>query len=167
MQRIIGRARLLPSQDCFESCRWLRLLPSHSNRAVLSWEDRELVLMPTKSPILGEWRITTMEQWEQDYVDAEVKAYIRFDEGGGGEFQFGYVSGSMDCQFTERDGRPAVEWSWEGNDEMDEVSGRGWAALARDEKHLHGHIFLHGGDGSGFDARRPAAPRARKSSKRQ
>lgn len=119
------------------------------------------------SAILGEWRITKMEQWEKDYVDAEVKAYIRYDERGRGEFQFGYVSGSMDCQFTERDGRPAVEWSWEGNDEMDEVSGRGWAALDEDEKHLHGRIFIHDCDDSGFDARRPSSPPASKSGKRR
>ena len=103
--------------------------------------------------LLGRWRITEMESWEGDYVDAEVKAYLRFDQNEGGEFQFGYVSGSIDYRLVERDGQPAVEWSWEGNDEMDPRSGRGWAVLAPDGK-LTGEIFIHDGDDSKFVAKR-------------
>ncbi len=33
---------------------------------------------------------------------------------------------------AERDGRPGVEFSWEGNDECDLASGRGWAVLEED-----------------------------------
>lgn len=34
-----------------------------------------------------------MELWDQDYVDAEVPAYIAIKARGGGEFHFGYVHG--------------------------------------------------------------------------
>ena len=37
----------------------------------------------------------------------------------------------MDCREVERDGRPGMEFSWEGNDESDPASGRGWAVLGR------------------------------------
>jgi hypothetical protein len=39
----------------------------------------------------------------------------------GGEFQFGYVHGWLDCRLTARYGASAVEWTWDGNDEMARV----------------------------------------------
>jgi hypothetical protein len=99
--------------------------------------------------IFGRWRITHMDEWDQDFVNEEVEGYIRFDNGGSGEFQFGYVHGWIDHELTERDGKPAVEWSWEGNDEMDPVSGRGWAVLQNGEA-LTGKLAFHHGDKSGF-----------------
>lgn len=112
--------------------------------------------------ILDQWRITHMESWESNYVDAEVKAFIRVDPKGHGEFQFGYVSGWMDHRLVDRDGRPGVEWSWEGNAEMDPCSGRGWAVLGADGA-LTGEIFIHDGDDSPFTAKRKADPRKRNS----
>ncbi|MGE5608005.1 MAG: hypothetical protein ACM359_02015 [Bacillota bacterium] len=61
-----------------------------------------------------------MEQWDQDFVNEAVEGYFRFDPDGGGEFQFGYVHGGMTCEFSERNGKPTVEWTWEGNDEMED-----------------------------------------------
>jgi hypothetical protein len=52
---------------------------------------------------------------------------------------------------TERDGRTAVEFSWDGDDEGDPVSGRGWAALV-DDATIEGHLFIHLGDDSRFRA---------------
>jgi hypothetical protein len=62
--------------------------------------------------------------------------------------------GEYDCRLTTRDGEPAVEWTWDGNDEMDPAQGRGWAVLKGDE--LHGTIFFHGGDDSEFVATKAA-----------
>jgi hypothetical protein len=109
------------------------------------------------SPFEGRWRIVAMEVWDQDFVDAEVEGFIEFDAQGGGEFQFGYVRGDMDCRLTTRDGEPAVEWTWEGNDEMDPAQGRGWAVLKGNE--LHGRLFFHQGDDSDFVARKKAQKR--------
>ena len=49
---------------------------------------------------------------------------------------------------TTRDGKPAVEFTWDGNDEMDPAQGRGWAVLEGEE--LRGEIFFHLGDESSF-----------------
>ena len=110
------------------------------------------------SPFTGRWRITHMDQWDQDFVDAEVEGYFEFDAKGSGEFQFGYVRGGMDCRLTTRDGQPCVEWTWDGNDEMDPAEGRGWAVLKGDE--LHGMLYFHQGDDSGFVAKRTGGERA-------
>lgn len=104
-----------------------------------------------RSPILGRWRITEMEQWDRDYCDREVPAFIEFRPDGLGEFQFGLVAGDIDHRLTERDNRPAVEWSWDGQDEMDPCCGRGWAVLEAPRR-LVGRIFIHRGDDSAFTA---------------
>jgi hypothetical protein len=105
-----------------------------------------------KSPFLGRWRIVSMSQWEDEYLDEEVEAYIESDDRGGGSFQSGYVRGGIDYRDALRDGKPAVEFSWDGNDEIDPAQGRGWAVL--DDDRLDGMIFFHQGDESEFEAER-------------
>lgn len=102
------------------------------------------------NPFVGRWRITHMDHWAQDFVDAEVEGYVEFTAGRSGRFQFGYVQGGMDCRLTTRDGQPCVEWTWDGNDEMDPARGR--AIIKGDE--LHGLIAIHRGDESAFVAKR-------------
>ncbi len=102
-------------------------------------------------PIEGRWRISEMELWDQDAIDLIGPGYIYFDATNqSSTFQFIAVEGWLDCRFAERDGVPAVEFSWEGNDELDPASGRGWAVLEGDV--LKGRIFIHRGDDSGFTA---------------
>ena len=50
---------------------------------------------------------------------------------GTGWFRFIAVEGHMDCRYVERKGRPAVEFSWDGNDEGDRVTGRGLGQATR------------------------------------
>jgi hypothetical protein len=66
------------------------------------------------------------------------------------------VHGWLDCRFAERNDRPAVEFSWEGEDEGDQRCGRGWAMLMADGK-LEGRLFFHMGDDSAFSAVRTQA----------
>jgi hypothetical protein len=102
--------------------------------------------------LIGRWRITWMEAWDQDFVDEEVEGFFEFGKNGTGEFQFGSVRGIIDYREAERDGKPAVEFSWDGNAEMDPAQGRGWAVLDGDE--IEGRIFFHQGDDSAFRAAR-------------
>ena len=104
----------------------------------------------SKSPIHGRWHIVSMTAW---IVEETAEEYIKFDRNGDSHFQFGCVYGEMDCRLTERDGKPAAEFSWEGHDEDEQVFGRGWAVLEDDK--LSGMIFFHQGDESGFVAERP------------
>ncbi len=107
-----------------------------------------------ESPFVGRWHIESMSTWDEEYLNEEVQAYIEFDASGGGDFQFGYVQGQMDCRLTTRGEEPAVEWSWDGGDGADgtPLTGRGWAVLRGDE--LRGMIFIHQGDDSEFVATR-------------
>ncbi|HVK07255.1 MAG TPA: hypothetical protein VM597_00620 [Gemmataceae bacterium] len=108
------------------------------------------------SPFTGRWRIVSMSAWDEAFIDEEEEGYFEFDETGGGEFHFGYVHGHMDGRPTTRDGEPAVEWTRDGNDEMDPAQGRGWAVMRGDD--LHGMIFFHGGDDSEFVAKNTSKP---------
>lgn len=109
--------------------------------------------MPSKpSPFLGRWHIIEMEQWDADYLDMEVEAYIKFESGGRGEFQFGLVYGNMDCHYKTEKGRSYVEFTWEGNDEMDAVHGRGFAVLLQGREKIKGRIYIHHGEHSEFKA---------------
>ena len=105
-----------------------------------------------KSPFEGLWHIVSMSEWDEDYFNEEAQAFIEFEANGTGHFQFGYVQGYMDWRPAIRDDQQAVEWTWEGNDETDSAMGRGWAVLQGDE--LHGMIFFHQGDESGFVAKK-------------
>ena len=104
-----------------------------------------------KPKIVGQWRIVSMTEWDQDFVDAEVPGHFRFSNNGVGEFQFGYVQCNIDWRSAERDGQPAVEFSFDGMDEMTPTSGIGWAVL--NGKTLDGMIDFHQGDESGFSAK--------------
>lgn len=115
-----------------------------------------------KSPFPGRWHIVSMTEWDEDYINEEVQAFIELEPDGLGSFQFGYVQGQIDWRTTNRDGQPAVEFSWEGGDSADgtPLTGRGWAVLDGDE--LSGMIFIHLGDESGFVAKRADGPKRKR-----
>ena len=62
---------------------------------------------------------------------------------------FGAPKGFLDIRYDARDGSACAEFSWEGNDENDPASGRGWVVLGT-AGHLVGHFHIHNGDDSGF-----------------
>lgn len=99
--------------------------------------------------VLGRWRIVAMPDYAEDYPDMLDPAYILFAAQGSGEFAFGCVTGQI-FGGAETD---AVEFQWQGNDEMDEAQGDGWAELQPDGS-LKGAICFHGGDEANFIARR-------------
>jgi len=55
----------------------------------------------------------------------------------------------MDCLHGQRNGRPFVEFTWEGSDECNPGSGRCWVRFEKDGS-LRGRIYFHQGDNSGF-----------------
>jgi hypothetical protein len=89
-----------------------------------------------------------------------VPARITFDRNRLGELEFMAVSASIDYRIGRRDGAPIVEFTWEGSDEGQPISGRGWARLAGD--HLSSQLFIHQGDETEFTAKRdrPLASRS-------
>jgi hypothetical protein len=91
-----------------------------------------------------------------DHRDAGRRGRLPRPDGAGlhpfgperGELAFGCVTGA----FSGGD-HDAVAFDWDGNDEMDEAQGDGWAELQPDGS-LKGAICFHGGDEANFIARR-------------
>ena len=105
-----------------------------------------------KSPFLGRFRISWMESWDLDIGDDQTGGYFEFSNDGSGEFHFGCVHGQIDYRPGTRDGEPSVDFSWEGNDDMDAASGGGWAVI--DGNEMEGMLFFHQGEQSAFRAKR-------------
>lgn len=83
--------------------------------------------------------------WDQDFVDLVEPGYFRFDEDGLGSFVFGSVEGQIDYRIS--DHGKQVDFSWSGNDDGREKSGRGWFQLLS-SRSAKGEFFIHCGDDS-------------------
>ncbi len=105
----------------------------------------------------GAWRITDTEVWSVEAINMVGSANITFDEDDMGSFEFIAVVGFMDCRFSEREGKPFVEFSWQGRDDNDDANGRGWATI-HDNRKMTGHIYFHCGEDSSFNAQPFFAP---------
>ena len=120
---------------------------------------RSSSLIPQADPFLGKWRIVGMEKWDHTYLDVVEPAHITFGPTGDGDHAesgtvvFGTTKGWLDCCSSVRDGKPCIEFSWEGHSNRDDACGRGWAVLEGDDA-LVGHIFIHCGEDSSFTSRR-------------
>lgn len=101
----------------------------------------------------GIWHITDMENWNEDYFNMEVQAYIEIDKRGSGDFQFGLVTGQIDGEVVKDQADEKLEFTWEGSDENDEAFGSGWLKL-KDKNTLKGKIKFHRGESSLFTAKR-------------
>jgi hypothetical protein len=76
------------------------------------------------------------------------QAFIEFQGDGRGEIRFGCVVAGLDCSYAST----AVDFTWQGHDEMDEGSGEGLALL---EEHgsLSVEFSFHNGDEANFKAK--------------
>jgi hypothetical protein len=94
--------------------------------------------------VRGKWRVVETP----DYDMAGPGSYILLAEDGG-EFALDCLTGSIQGR-CEGD---AVEFIWDGSDEMEPATGHGWAEKM-DDGLLEGEICLEGGDHIPFIARR-------------
>lgn len=96
--------------------------------------------------VQGKWRVVETP----DYDMVGPNSYILFAKDGG-EFALDCLTGSIHGR-CEGD---AVEFTWDGSNEMEPANGEGWAEL-QDDGSLEGEICLINGDDIPFIARRLA-----------
>lgn len=120
-----------------------------------------------RSSIIGAWRITETERWDRDALDLVEEAFIRFGSEQLGELAMIALRADVDYRLETKEGKPSVEFTFEGDDEGDPCSGRGWATLGDDDV-LRGRLYIHRGDDSAFEAQRVDAsqPKARRRGRR-
>ena len=84
------------------------------------------------------------------FLDTIEPAHITFEKGGRVQLHFGCVDAELD--WREDPGSDRVDFTFEGFDEGDEVSGRGWPKMVG--KQVVGSIAFHLGEESGFKAKK-------------
>ena len=94
--------------------------------------------------VRGKWHVVETPDHDMTGPDS----YILFAQQGG-EFALDCLTGSIHGR-CEGD---AVEFTWDGSDEMEPATGHGWAEIRRDGS-LEGEICLEHGDDIPFIARR-------------
>lgn len=90
----------------------------------------------------GRWQIVEMDLWDRDAIDLLGPAFIEIGAAGTGSFRFIAVKGDIDGRHNERDGHPAIEFSWVGTDDNDDASGRGWALVETDARLSAASTFI-------------------------
>src|SRR6266571_3434308 len=108
--------------------------------------------MDNSKDFIGTWRIMETELWDREALNLVAPATLSLDKDCQGRIAFIAVEAQLDYRVVVRDGLPAIEFSFHGFDEGDEVSGRGWAVL--EGQRLGGRLFFHQGDDSSFVAKR-------------
>jgi len=102
--------------------------------------------------VIGSWSIRSSPDFDESYLHMERPAYVAFRQAGdriAGDFQVGLQTGSIDGR-ERPDG--SIMFSFEGMDEMDEVSGAGTATVAGNRLTLT--LMYHQGDDYTFEATR-------------
>jgi hypothetical protein len=110
---------------------------------------------PANCELVGRWRIVEADIWDRDYLDLCGPATITIIDHGRGEIAFGAFRAGLDIESS----RSSVGFTWEGFDEMDEVSDNGSAQLLE-----HGSIEIefayHNGDEAVLKAKRQTSSTA-------
>lgn len=109
--------------------------------------------------VLGAWRIIEADLWDLEDLDLLTPATISLDRNHDGHLALIAVDAEIDYRVVQRDGVAAIEFSFDGFDEDQRVTGRGWAVLDGDR--LRGRLFFHQGDESSFAAERKRQRRPR------
>ncbi|MEA2164824.1 MAG: hypothetical protein QOK37_2951 [Thermoanaerobaculia bacterium] len=99
---------------------------------------------------MGRWRITSIKGWDESDVDLLGPAYIELTARNHGDFRFVALRGEIDYRVSLGQKGPQIDWTWVGDDDGAEVSGRGWAY--RDGDTLKGTFFVFLGDDVHFEA---------------
>ena len=91
--------------------------------------------------LVGRWRIVEADIWDRQYLDLCGPVTILIRANGRGEISFGALQAGLDIEYS----RDSVGFTWEGFDEMDEVSGDGSAELL-DDGSIEIEFAYHNGD---------------------
>lgn len=99
------------------------------------------------NPFIGKWRITEMENFDQDMVEMGGPAIFHIHEERKGYLEFLGMKVDVDLEISVRDEQPFAEFTWWEPHRLPHC-GRGWIKVEGNS--LIGKIYFHGGDRSEF-----------------
>jgi hypothetical protein len=100
----------------------------------------------------GTWCVVSSADFDDDYLRMEVEPYVKLRQVGDrvdGEYHIGLQTGQIDGRLQ---GENQIIFSFEGSDEMDQVSGAGTATVEGDR--LTFALMYHMGDNFTFECER-------------
>jgi hypothetical protein len=104
---------------------------------------------PANCKLVGRWRIVQADIWERDHLDLCGPAMMTITGHGRDEIAFGALQAGLDIEYS----RSSVGFTWEGFDEMDEVSGDRSAEML-DDGSIEIEFAYHNGDEAVLKAKR-------------
>ena len=105
---------------------------------------------PTVRGFVGGWTITGTDLWVDEDLALLGRPEIAVDRQGVGSIQVGALQAGLDYRLDKSARLPRANFSWSGFDDMDPVSGRGWAEI--EGASMRGKLFIHMGDETEFTA---------------
>jgi hypothetical protein len=99
--------------------------------------------------LVGRWRIVEADIWDRDHLDLCGPATLTINDDGRGEIAFGALDACLHIAY----GRTSIDFTWNGSDEGDQVSGEGSAELL-DEGSIEIEFAYHNGDEAVLKAKR-------------
>jgi hypothetical protein len=109
------------------------------------------------------WRLIEMSTWDKDFIDLVAPGHIHLKSNGTGTMVFGAVEGEVDCRIEPHGTKERLAFSFDGSDEGDDLSGRGWAEISGND--MRGWFAFHMGDETTFKANRKGIKATRGSNK--
>ncbi len=118
---------------------------------------------------LGTWQIESMSEWSAEFLAEFGTPRLALTSSGYGTMSFGIFEGILDAMTDEPRPDDAMQFSFAGTYDEDEVCGRGFAVEA--DGIMRGRICFHRSLTSDFVARRlpkePAPPSTRQRRRRK
>ena len=124
-----------------------------ANREKKTNSRKKAEIKNKRMTFIGKWYITEMEMWDERAFNCYQQAYVTIKQNGMGEFAFCVVEAYMNGEIVNDGGEKRWKFTFEGNDEYDPVSGKGWIKL-KNANTIKGKIKFHNGDSSKFWAER-------------
>ncbi|MER9256737.1 hypothetical protein NKI59_34610 [Mesorhizobium sp. M0598] len=97
--------------------------------------------VPAGCQLIGRWRIIEADLWDRGYLNLGGPATIAIGPDNNGEIAFGALQAGLELSYSPS----IVHFTWAGCDEMDEVTGDGYAELL-DDGSIEITFAYHNGD---------------------
>jgi hypothetical protein len=108
-----------------------------------------------KCKLVGRWRIVEADIGDRAYLDLCGPATMTITDQGSGEIAFGVLQAGLDIEYAPS----SIGFTWQGFDEMDEVSGDGSAEL-NDDGSIEIDFAYRNGDEAVLKAKRDSSSTA-------
>ena len=96
-----------------------------------------------KKNYYGRWNIESMEGWDKDYINLVEQAHIHIESDGSGQMIWGAMSSTINGKYNAV--LKQYEFSWQGFDEGDRVSGEIQIRLISDREAIASMHMNNGG----------------------